>query len=297
MSEARIQDAPVPGPGQLDELLAAYGQVAQVAERLKASHDGLQEQVERLREQLAAKDRQLERRKRLAALGEMAAGLAHEIRNPLGGIQLCASMLETDLEQMPRAQEMARKIGYGVCLLERIVRDVLAFARQSEPDPVPVAVGQLVRMGLLYAADKLEHYRCGVEIEDGLDDLAVLADPEQVSRALLNLMVNAAQATEGLDGGGVLRIGPVVDAPGALAGVRLVDNGCGIVEDLLERVFDPFFSTRDEGTGLGLAIVHRIFEAHNGRIAVRSELGVGTEISCYLPLAERAAQTRAEERT
>ena len=266
--------------GQLHEIIEAY---SQAAERLQASHGRLRAEVVRLRDQLAEKNRELQRRKQLAALGEMAAGLAHEIRNPLGGIQLCASMLETDLQHMPRSLELARKVSLGVSLLESIVREVLAFANESEPQIIDCLLGDLIRKALLYAADKLEQCGCGVEIEPGLDDIAVRADVDHLSRALLNLMVNAAQATIGVAGGGTLRIGPIADDAASLAGVRLSDNGCGIPEDMLEKVFNPFFTTKDAGTGLGLAVVYRIIEAHGGRIAVRSTPGVGTEISCYLP--------------
>ena len=272
--------APVRDRGQLHEILEAY---SQAAERLQASHDRLQAEVAALREQLAETNRELQRKKQLAALGEMAAGLAHEIRNPLGGIQLCASMLETDLARMPRSLELVRKISHGVSLLERIVREVLEFAHESEPHLADCTVGELVRRALLYAADKLEQHGCGVEIEEGLDALGVRADPDQVPRALLNLMVNAAQATEGVAGGGTLRIGPAVDEAAGLAGVLLADNGCGIAEALLERIFNPFFTTRDTGTGLGLAVVHRIVEAHHGRIAVRSTPGKGTAVTVLLP--------------
>jgi signal transduction histidine kinase len=284
MSQVEVPIAGIPSGGELGAIFAAYNQLA---ERMQSSHDRLNAEVARLTAELADTNRELQRKKQLAALGEMAAGLAHEIRNPLGGIQLCASMLESDLARMPRDLELARKISHGVCLLERIVRDVLAFAHEAEPQLAAVCVGDLVRKALLYAADKLEQHGCGVEIEPGLEELCVLADADQLARALLNLMVNAAHATEGVPGGGVLRIGPAAEPAARLAGVRLADNGCGIPEDVLEKIFNPFFTTKDTGTGLGLAIVHRIIEAHDGRIHVTSAPGAGTTFTCLLPAAGR----------
>ncbi|HEY7118095.1 MAG TPA: ATP-binding protein [Tepidisphaeraceae bacterium] len=247
---------------ELGRIIMAY---SEVTERLQESHEKLQQQVLALREELGEKNRLLERKNRLAALGEMAAGMAHEIRNPLGGIHLYASMLAKDVAAMPQSLETVKKISGGVKRLEALVSQVLAFSRDIQVNPAAADLAQIVARAIELASPKLDANRVAWEVE-GPAEMPVNLDPLLVEQALLNLILNAAEAME--DRGGALRIfydaGDDVEA----RQVRLIlrDGGPGIPAHVLDRIFDPFFTTKDTGTGLGLAIVHRIVEAHEGTI-------------------------------
>src|SRR5690554_1355310 len=139
-----MADAPMDGVTHRErELAAIINAYNEVTERLKRSHERLTSEVERLREELARKNRQLRRRERLAALGELAAGVAHEIRNPLGGIRVFASLLRRDLADQPASLRLVEKITSGVTRLERIVTDILEFGRPAEPHPEPVHLRSL----------------------------------------------------------------------------------------------------------------------------------------------------------
>jgi signal transduction histidine kinase len=258
---------------ELGRIIMAY---SEVTDRLQQSHEKLQETVIALREELGEKNRLLERKNRLAALGEMAAGMAHEIRNPLGGIHLYASMLAKDVAAMPPSLELVKKISGGVKRLETLVSQVLAFSREIRITPVATDLAQIVARAVEMAIPKFDACHVVWEIE-GPAEMPVTLDPLLAEQALLNLLLNAAEAME--ERGGHLRIfystGEEVEA----RQLRLVvkDNGSGIPTTVLDRIFDPFFTTKDTGTGLGLAIVHRIVEAHEGTIMATNPVGGGAQ--------------------
>jgi len=263
---------------ELGAIIAAYNDVT---ERLKESHDRLQHEVHRLRMELADKNRELARRERLAALGEMAAGLAHEIRNPLGGIQLFAGLLMKDLEERPKERALAEKIGKGVQALEGLVTDILAFAGNAEPRFVVVDVCQLVDDCVELSRGAFE--RCGAHVvwdrQQADESLECEADPNQMQQALLNLLHNAAEAA---GRNGCVEVSVSADDKGYLHLV-VADDGPGIPPELIDRIFNPFFTTKDGGTGLGLAIVHRIVEAHGGNIRAANREGGGAVFSLSIP--------------
>ncbi len=262
---------------ELGAIIAAYNDVT---ERLKDSHDRLQREVRRLSLELADKNRELARRERLVALGEMAAGLAHEIRNPLGGIQLFAGLLTRDLADRPKQCELARKISQGVQTLEKLVTDILAFAGQAEPRFREVDLPRLLNETLDLAAATFD--RIGATVATSCDpaaDLRLEADPCQLQQALLNLLQNGAEAA-GAGGRVELR---VTGEPDGFVRITISDDGDGVPAELLDRIFNPFFTTKDRGTGLGLAIVHRIAEAHGGNIRVANREEGGAVFSLTLP--------------
>lgn len=268
---------------ELAEIIGAYHAVT---ERLKQSHEILMREVCRLRDELHEKNRELARRERLAALGEMAAGVAHEIRNPLGGIGLYASLLEKDLQDRCEQADLVRKIRVGVRSLESIVGDILAFAGGQEPHKQPSDLEAIVD-------DVMTHVRpqasaLGVRVECGdFSGANVLVDARQVERALVNLVRNAVEAT---GAGGSVQVFPgEIAERDRLAGVVIEDDGPGIPADLLHRVFNPFFTTKDTGTGLGLAIVHRIAEAHGGYVTAGNRAQGGARFQLALPIADTAS--------
>lgn len=267
----------------LATLIRAYHDVT---ERLKSSHELLQREVARLRDELSEKNRELARRERLAALGEMAAGVAHEIRNPLGGIGLYASLLERDLGDRPAQFDIARRIGEGVRKMDRIVGDVLAYAGNARPHLRSCPLSDILNAVLEQAHAKVDLMGAHLEVAADLYDMALRCDPAQIERALVNLVINALDAA-GSGGRVWIRRHPPQQAEGFF-GIAVEDNGPGIPRESLHRVFDPFFTTKDNGTGLGLAIVHRIVEAHGGTIRAGTREGGGAAFVLQLPAAHGA---------
>jgi signal transduction histidine kinase len=265
------------------ELGAIINSYNEVTERLKQSHDRLRGEVVRLHDQLDEKNRELARRERLAALGEMAAGVAHEIRNPLGGIRLYADLLIKDLREMPAAQQLARRVSDGVSVLESIVGDVVEFAGESEPDVSTVRAGALIEEALGLAAPAITSRGCDLHLKPIAEDLFVWADVNQILRALLNLLLNAVDAA---GEGGAIDVSVAVNAAGTHCEFLLADDGPGVSPDFMNRIFHPFFTTKSSGTGLGLAIVHRIADAHGGSVRARNRDGGGAEFCLSLPVGE-----------
>ncbi|MDP9173007.1 MAG: ATP-binding protein [Planctomycetota bacterium] len=246
---------------ELGKIILAYHEVT---DKLQQSHIQLQETVQSLRNELSEKNRQLERKKRLAALGEMAAGMAHEIRNPLGGIQLYASMLARDVRESPASLQLVGKISSGVKHLESLVSQVLQFTREIEAHPVATDLADLVDQAVELSADRIQFAGVTCRIQ-GPRPMRVNVDPMLIGQALLNLLINAIEAV-----GGPGTIDVVWSAAEASSqfSLSICDSGPGIPPAVLERIFNPFFTTKATGTGLGLAIVHRIVEAHEGSIVV-----------------------------
>jgi signal transduction histidine kinase len=261
---------------ELGRIIMAY---SEVTERLQRSHDQLTETVRRLQDELGEKNRLLERSNRLAALGEMAAGMAHEIRNPLGGIQLYASVLEKDLAAAGRDDcvQVVRKISGGVKRLEGLVGQVLSFTREMRAQCCPIDLAEVVAQAADDAADAMRRRRVRCVV-DGPRPMPVRADPLLLGQALLNLVLNATQAIDESGQGGTVTLIYMPPPPGSAAQqFHLVvrDDGPGIPPDVMDRIFNPFFTTRDEGTGLGLAMVHRVVEAHDGTITAANTEGGG----------------------
>lgn len=281
--------AAVKGPamsaGDLAELMRAFNEVTV---RLEATHETLRGQVQRLTRELQAANEQVARSKRLAALGEMAAGIAHEVRNPLGSIRLYAQLLDQDLARMPEQQKLAGKIGDAARALEAVVGDVLTFAKELRLQREGHEGRVLFEQALDQCRAEVERLGVRVVMEG---EREVRGDGTLLVQALVNVMRNAVEAMgEKKDGERVLRL--------RVEGRRMArtrasveectvlmvrDTGPGMGDEVVERMFNPFFTTRASGTGLGLAIVHRIVDAHGGRIVVQSEPGVGTEFEIVLP--------------
>ncbi|MDO8630644.1 MAG: ATP-binding protein [Phycisphaerales bacterium] len=285
------------GTGTTDEadLVAILHVYNEVTERLKRSHEALAGEVCRLRDELHEKNLELARRERLSALGQMAAGVAHEIRNPLGGIGLFASVLDRDLADRPAQQDIARRIGAGVQNVENIVRDILAFAGGAPPKFERASLGRILDSAMSKAAPQARVYGIAIEVDPLLRGAVLSADASQVERALLNLIFNALDAA-GAGGRVWIRRGIGVPPPSPLYArgegeegmleIVVEDNGPGIDPEYLHKIFNPFFTTKDGGTGLGLAIVHGIAESHGGCVRAGSRIGGGASFVLTLPAAE-----------
>jgi signal transduction histidine kinase len=263
---------------ELGRIIMAY---SEVTERLQQSHDVLNETVLHLRTELGEKNRLLERKNRLAALGEMAAGMAHEIRNPLGGIQLYASILARDVADRPESLTVVQKIAGGVKRLDALVGQVLQFTREMRANACLTDLPEVLEQAVELAGPALRDrgVRC---VLDGPRPMHVTADPLLIGQAALNLLLNAAEAMDGHEGGGggggtvTVRYGPPpADSDAKQFHLVVRDAGPGIPPQVLDRIFNPFFTTKDTGTGLGLSIVHRVVEAHDGTIVVTNPDGGG----------------------
>jgi signal transduction histidine kinase len=245
---------------ELGRVILAY---SDATEKLQQSHEQLSGRVAALQSELGEKNRELERRNRLAALGEMAAGLAHEIRNPLGAIRLYAGLLKGDMTDRPASVQTVDKISRAIARLETIVSGVLTFSRDlrvnlDESGDLAAVVRDCVDVARTRFADR-------TVVVHGPDVLPARIDDTMLGQAVLNLIVNACEA---IDETGRVEVNFGTDRRRAF--VRIRDTGAGIEPTHLDRIFNPFFTTKDTGTGLGLSIVHRIIEAHDGTIRARN---------------------------
>jgi PAS domain S-box-containing protein len=224
---------------------------------------------------LRAQVRQIDR---LAAIGEMAATVAHEIRNPLGGIRGFATFLAQDTPPEDPRRRLIDKILEGARSLDKVVGELLEYTRPVDLTLRPARCAAVIEEALSFL--DIDPDRIGVRIEVD-PDLKILADAEQIKRVLLNILLNSVQSIEEQG-----EIGVTAQAESAQVALMIRDNGCGMSEDTLQRIFNPFFSTKEKGTGLGLAISMRIIEGHGGEIEATSEAGAGTTISIRLPRSE-----------
>jgi PAS domain S-box-containing protein len=242
---------------------------------------------------------QLRRSDRLAALGTLAAGLAHEIKNPLASLRTFTRIIPRKFEDVRFRETFMRVVPHELERINGIVEQLLELARPSRLRPVPLAIpGVLDRVLELYA-NELDAKGITVSREYAREVPAITADPERLYEAFVNLVSNALAA---MAPGGRLTVrngwhrpaDPVVRAAGGRrVRIEIEDTGSGISPLEAEKVFDPFFTTKAEGTGLGLALTHKIIDDHGGSISFRSTPGVGTVFTVLLPIAaDRPAGAR-----
>jgi two-component system sensor histidine kinase HydH len=232
---------------------------------------------ERARAQRELED-QLHQSERLAALGEMVAAVSHEIKNPLGIIRSTAELMGT----LPEAGETHKKLSSVITeestRLNRIVTEFLDFARPQTPDIRECDLRDIIEKNLEFLRPELDKKGITVKAElDGMP-LTLMADHGQIYRAFLNIFINASQS---MDNGGSIKVHAREDKDRLY--VEIEDTGCGISQENLKRIFNPFFTTKDKGTGLGLSIVRKIIEGHKGTIAIQSQEGKGTRVEILLP--------------
>jgi signal transduction histidine kinase len=225
--------------------------------------------------------RELADRKALAAVGEFAASLSHEIRNALTSIRVDLQLLEEGETEDSGAPEIQRRALEKVTLLNRTVDDALSLARSGRVREGAVDLLAVLRSSAEAAAPEYEERGVKLLIPDhGSCPDELPGDQSALEQLFLNLLLNAAQAQ---DEGGSVNV--AVTTEGGFAVVSIRDGGKGIPKDLQDRVFEPFFSTRPDGTGLGLAIVRQITQAHGGRVSLQSSSPAGTTVEVRLPLA------------
>jgi len=262
--------------------VAQPDEIGQLARSFNAMAQELQEHREHLERIVNARTAELGRARdslvqseKLASIGLLAAGVAHELNNPLTSILMNVNLLMEDAVDQPALRAELQRIGEDTVRCKRIIDDLRDFSRRQELDLAPADLNALVRdaLDLLGRSARLQGIKVDTELSSGIP--RVPCDPARMEQVLGNVLVNAAQA---MSGGGTLTVGTALR--GSFAVISVQDTGPGIPEAIRSRIFDPFFTTKPQGTGLGLSIVFRIMEAHGGKVEVKSvtpdELRTGT---------------------
>lgn len=252
----------------------------------RAEADRLRREIALLRQQLAEARSQVASTERLAELGTLTSGLAHEIKNPLSTVQLNLQLLGEDLDPtwpgVDRARRRLATVQRETSRLRDILDAFLRYAGKLELEPRPVDLQQLVEELVDFFQPQADLARVRIRVRPPPPQpVVVRADERLLKQTVLNLMLNAVQA---MPDGGELML--AVGSDGECGILRVTDTGCGIPPEHQLRVFDAYFSTKRGGTGLGLAMARRIIREHNGTISLTSEPGKGTEFTIRLPLAE-----------
>lgn len=322
-----------------DALKAMFNTFMESSGQLKSAYEALNEEFSKVNIELERKNIELERKnvelrnslakrealerevqqaKTMAALGEMSATVAHEIRNPLGAMGMWAGMLERDMDPQDPKRKTLGKITGLLARLNKIVINLLVYTRPMTAEFRTVRIDALLDEIIDFTEIEIGRLGRKIAVEkrfDGSGGISVKADPEKINQAVMNICLNAVQAMDdggrlsvwlsavsggagngaaghhGLDTGAANSFGiddyhrEMIES-GDYAVFSIVDTGSGIGAEHIAKIFDPFFTTKEDGTGLGLAIVKKIIESHLGAVEIKSEQGVGTCVSCYLPIAQ-----------
>jgi two-component system sensor histidine kinase HydH len=228
--------------------------------------------------------REIARSQRLASVGRLAAGVAHEIRNPLSSIKGFATYFKERYPDAPREQETANIMIAEVDRLNRVVGQLLEFARPVPVSPKSASLTQLIDNSVKLIEQQAKEKQITVKTFNSARSDRVLIDMDRISQVLLNLYLNAI---ESMKPGGELAVELSADSEENAIEIKVSDTGCGIPAEHLSRIFDPYFTTKSTGTGLGLAIAHNIIEAMGGQIKISSRPGEGTTIILTLPIKEK----------
>ena len=229
---------------------------------------------------------QMSRAEHFATLGELATGLAHEIRNPLAGIAGVIEIVGRDLPASSPAKAVVKDVREEIAQINRILTDLLGTARPRASEMRPSDLNTTVEHAVMLARQQVLSKPIKIEFTPAADLLEADHDSDQIHQVLLNLLLNSVQAIEGT---GVVRVAVFTKAGGDDAVVTVSDTGRGIPPEHLPNIFRPFYTTKGNGTGLGLSLARRIVEEHHGRIDVESSSGKGTTFSVTLPMRQPAA--------
>ncbi|MDD2367140.1 MAG: ATP-binding protein [Desulfuromonadaceae bacterium] len=280
--ESRVK---VSGNDELGELSDSVNQMTESLYKadmeIKSWADSLEQKVEERSLEIMRMEEQLRRSEKLASLGTLAAGVAHEINNPLTGILLFASILNSDKRLHPSLLPDVGRVISETQRCAEIVKELLEFSRESTPVKEEVELESIIDDVAAFF-HKQPDFRA-VEIIKKFDSSLpkVLIDPNQIRQVFMNLFINAGHS---IYESGKLELSTHRSADGKYLSAEIRDNGTGIPEEYLERIFDPFFTTKPEGTGLGLSISYGIIENHGGKITVNSRVSEGTTFTVLLPL-------------
>jgi signal transduction histidine kinase len=251
--------------------------------KLAESVDRLAAQVRRMVEEQEQLRQRLTRSEKLAVIGELAATVAHEVNNPLDGLQNSIRIIRRRAGGDAQTRELLVMMEQGLARIEKTVRRLLSMSRDEPIQPVPTHAEDIVDDAVMFVQPRLNRYGIRLVRDFSLEPVVVDADGVHMAQVLINLMINAADAMKETGGQLTVRCRPA-DVP-AKAWLEVIDTGCGIEARHLPHIFEPFYSTKGKGagTGLGLSVVARVVEAHHGRIEVRTAPGEGTCFCLELP--------------
>ncbi len=228
--------------------------------------------------------KEIQRHDRLVALGKMAAGVAHEVRNPLSSIKGFATLLGSKFKEGSQEHEAADLMVQEAERLNRSISELLNYARPTTLRREPVNLGAMVDSALKLISSDAQSLGVKTSLDIEPDLPAVQVDRDKINQVLLNLYINGLQAMEHADSEKELRVSVHRDQAGKMLVIKVQDTGCGIPAEDLDRVLDPYFTTKPEGTGLGLALAYKIIDEHNGFIRFSSCEGEGTTVAVSLPI-------------
>lgn len=266
--------------------IAMYMAVAVLAGSLSRSQRRARQRLEAAGAELSAAYQklnqtfdQLRHSDRLASLGQLAAVIAHEIRNPLGSIQGAVEILGEGLPASDPRVEFAQIARKEVASLERLTSEILQFSKPAPPEQLPIDPQEIIEAACLLCADQARRQQVDISLEPAAST-RILVDPEQIKQVLLNILINAIQVQPS---GGKIEVRVSRDSNEVVISVQ--DFGPGIAAENLDRIFDPFFTTRREGTGLGLAISYQLVSHNGGRISAKSFPGQGACFRISFPMS------------
>lgn len=236
----------------------------------------------RARERLRLKE-QLARAEHLSSLGEMVASVSHEIRNPLGIIRSSAELLKKKVTGIDPSNTIPDIIVEESSRLNTIITDFLNYARPKSPELMPCRIKEIVEKNISYLSTQLHEAGCDVELDYDPRLPEIMGDSAMLYQAFLNILINSIQA---MHSGGKINIR--VTSGADTVSVLFQDRGMGIREDLLDKIWDPFFTTKEKGSGLGLVIVKNIIESHGGRILIGNRSDGGAQVKIDLPVIKGA---------
>ena len=265
-----------------EELEASNEELQSTTEELETSNEELQsttEELETSNEELRTTQEELIQKEKLAAVGQLAAGVGHELRNPLGVIKNAAYYIKSKLPDDPKLQKHIAIMEKEITNSDKIISDLLGFSRTRPPTIVPSDINKVVE-DTLEAVEIPENVNLVKKL--GADLPNAMADPDQIRQVFVNFGLNAIQAMP--EGG---RFNIATGKKDDFIEVEFTDTGCGIPEENTKKLYDPFFTTKARGIGLGLAVSQGIIERHNGSIEVKSEVGKGTTFVVKLPVERK----------
>jgi PAS domain S-box-containing protein len=238
-------------------------------------------------------EEELRRADRLRSLGELSAGVAHEIRNPLTGIATTAQVLAQKLEGDADKEKYLKVILNEIARLDKIITNMLDFARPVSPNPGEISLSTLIENALGLLTDTARDRQVILHFESALADDRCRVDGDQIKQVILNIVRNGIEACEN---GGTASVYLRAAADPTFVEIELADTGGGIPDDIADKLYNPFFTTRAEGTGMGLSISRKIVESHGGRIYHRSSVGKGTSFFVELPRKTLVSSQRVPAR-
>ncbi len=257
-----MSDLTISKPQELSEL---FNRFVESSTQLQTAYDELRKETDSLRQRLNKKDQEIAQAAKMATLGQAAAALAHEIRNPLGAIKLFSSLLKDELDPNKQGLKYLEHIEISISQLDATISNILQFSKQENPALSPVNLAALIkeRVAAFHISNSKVDFRINIDSEN----ILIAANEQSIRQVLNNLLTNACQATKNA---GMIEL-TVRQSDSVI--ITIKDNGPGIKAEVLSDLFEPFVTTKNEGVGLGLSIVKRLIEQHKGTIEAANDNG------------------------